>query len=293
MQLILDAARAGIEDMRNALQEKVADKLKNRGKQRMRPKMGRMDIDYHLMQEAFFKKQHKPPLTSLGDLYYEGALFSFPLNTLINADQHRAGHKPPVTSNILLCYSACLALFVLHRRQTTTDPTASSHTHQEAPSFAFGAFVCRKLAIFTLLAALSRPHCMGIVVTAAGKEYEMKASKAFPGVLSLEMKAALGMSELAPPPWLINMQRYGPPPSYPSLKIPGLNSPLPPGAEFGYHPGGWGKPPVDQDGQPLYGDVFGMHVEPDNDLDIQVCGPVCWLPSCCLIGSLRVLPHVV
>jgi len=41
-------------------------------------------------------------------------------------------------------------------------------------------------------------------------------------------------------------QRYGPPPSYPHLKIPGLNAPIPPGASFGYHPGGWGKPPVDE-----------------------------------------------
>ena len=30
-----------------------------------------------------------------------------------------------------------------------------------------------------------------------------------------------------PPPWLVAMQRYGPPPSYPSLKIPGLNAPIP------------------------------------------------------------------
>ena len=30
-----------------------------------------------------------------------------------------------------------------------------------------------------------------------------------------------------PPPWLIAMQRYGPPPSYPNLKVPGLNAPIP------------------------------------------------------------------
>jgi len=30
-----------------------------------------------------------------------------------------------------------------------------------------------------------------------------------------------------PPPWLIAMQRYGPPPSYPTLKIPGLTAPIP------------------------------------------------------------------
>lgn len=43
-----------------------------------------------------------------------------------------------------------------------------------------------------------------------------------------------------------DVQRYGPPPSYPHLKIPGLNAPIPDGASFGYHPGGWGKPPVDE-----------------------------------------------
>ena len=29
------------------------------------------------------------------------------------------------------------------------------------------------------------------------------------------------------------------------------------GCSFGYHAGGWGKPPVDEFGRPLYGDVFG------------------------------------
>ena len=36
----------------------------------------------------------------------------------------------------------------------------------------------------------------------------------------------------------------------------GLNAPIPKGASFGFHPGGWGKPPVDQFGKPLYGNVF-------------------------------------
>ena len=34
------------------------------------------------------------------------------------------------------------------------------------------------------------------------------------------------------------LQRYGPPPSYPNLKVPGLNAPIPPGAQFGYQVGG-------------------------------------------------------
>ena len=73
------------------------------------------------------------------------------------------------------------------------------------------------------------------------------------------------MSDDGPPPWLINMQRYGPPPSYPNLKIPGLSAPIPPGAAFGYHPGGWGKPPVDEYGNPIYGDVFGVYGTKEHD----------------------------
>jgi splicing factor 3B subunit 2 len=76
--------------------------------------------------------------------------------------------------------------------------------------------------------------------------------------MSEELQAALGMAPGAPPPWLVSMQRFGPPPSYPSLRIPGLNAPIPPGASFGYHPGGWGKPPVNDRGEPIYGDVFGL-----------------------------------
>ncbi|CEM37361.1 unnamed protein product [Vitrella brassicaformis CCMP3155] len=87
-----------------------------------------------------------------------------------------------------------------------------------------------------------------------GKEYEAKMKHFKPGILTDKIKAALAMPEGAPPPWLINMQRYGPPPSYPKLKIPGLNAPIPPGASYGYHPGGWGKPPVDEYGNPVYGD---------------------------------------
>jgi splicing factor 3B subunit 2 len=68
----------------------------------------------------------------------------------------------------------------------------------------------------------------------------------------------------APPPWLINMQRYGPPPSYPSLKVPGVNAPPPPGASWGFGPGQWGKPPVDEaTNRPLYGgDIFGVLHQP-------------------------------
>ncbi|XP_045820737.1 splicing factor 3B subunit 2-like [Trifolium pratense] len=157
-------AATGIEKIRQSYIEKEdSKKLKQKQRERMQPKMGKMDIDYQVLHDAFFKYQTKPKLSSLGELYHEG------------------------------------------------------------------------------------------------KEFEVKLREMKPGMLSHELKEALGMPEGSPPPWLINMQRYGPPPSYPHLKIPGLNAPIPPGASFGYHPGGWGKPPVDEFGRPLYGDVFGVH----------------------------------
>jgi splicing factor 3B subunit 2 len=89
-----------------------------------------------------------------------------------------------------------------------------------------------------------------------GKEMETQTGHVKPGwPYSKQLREALGMvSATSPPPWLVNMQRYGPPPSYPGMKIPGLNAPLPtPECQYGYHPGGWGKPPLDPYGRPLYG----------------------------------------
>lgn len=80
----------------------------------------------------------------------------------------------------------------------------------------------------------------------------------------------LGMPDGAPPPWLVSMQRYGPPQSYPALKIPGLNAPIPLGAKFGYQPGGWGKPPVDENNCPIYGgDVFGVPLPQKDELNYE------------------------
>ena len=88
-----------------------------------------------------------------------------------------------------------------------------------------------------------------------GKEFEtQKKDLKVGGALSTRLRDALGMTaENSPPPWLINMQRFGPPPSYPTLSIPGLNAALPEGCAYGYHVNGWGKPPIDAFGRPLYG----------------------------------------
>jgi len=168
----------GIAEIRGTVQDDEAkSSIRQQGRQRVAPKMGKIDIDYKTLHDAFFKYQTRPPLTPYGTLYYEG------------------------------------------------------------------------------------------------KEFEQDMSKFRPGVLSEALKAALGMGEGMPVPWLINMQRHGPPPSYPNLKIPGLNAPLPPGASFGYHPGGWGKPPVDEFNRPLYPGVFANpEAEKKDELGVVYTG---------------------
>ncbi|KAL1761329.1 hypothetical protein FB107DRAFT_255170 [Schizophyllum commune] len=156
-------ADTGIATMRDAVKEKEANmSLKAKTRERVQPKMGKIDIDYQKLHDAFFKFQTKPPVTGFGEMYYEG------------------------------------------------------------------------------------------------KEFETSLKEKRPGDLSPELVEALSIPPLAPPPWLISMQRFGPPPSYPTLRIPGLNAPIPEGAQWGFHPGGWGKPPLDEYNRPLYGDVFGV-----------------------------------
>ena len=159
--------QTGIAKIRQALIAKEAEKdIKAKQRSKMRPKTGKLDIDYQVLYKAFFKYQTKPAfLTKFGDIYYEG------------------------------------------------------------------------------------------------REAETKYVHKRPGLISPLLREALGMIEGSPVPWLVNMQRFGPPPSYPYLKIPGLNSPIPIGAEWGYHPGGWGKPPVDEYGTPIYGGMW----KPDTD----------------------------
>lgn len=143
--------------------------LKAKTRERVQPKMGKIDIDYQKLHDAFFKFQTKPIVTDFGEMYYEG------------------------------------------------------------------------------------------------KEFETSLKEKRPGDLSPELVEALSIPPLAPPPWLISMQRFGPPPSYPTLRIPGLNYPIPEGAQWGFHPGGWGKPPLDEYNRPLYGDVFGVLPKVNND----------------------------
>lgn len=40
-------------------------------REKVRPKMGKIDIDYQKLHDAFFRYQTKPRMTGHGDLYYE------------------------------------------------------------------------------------------------------------------------------------------------------------------------------------------------------------------------------
>lgn len=41
-------------------------------KERMRPKFGKIDIDYEILHDAFFKHQSKPQFSAHGEIYHEG-----------------------------------------------------------------------------------------------------------------------------------------------------------------------------------------------------------------------------
>ena len=56
---------------------------------------------------------------------------------------------------------------------------------------------------------------------------EISQAKYKPGRVSSESSEALGISENQAPHWIVNMQRHGPPPAYPNLKIPAVNIPIP------------------------------------------------------------------
>eukprot|EP00948_MAST-09A_sp_MAST-9A-sp1_P002657 g2657.t1 len=177
-------ANTGIGNLRdNELEIENQRSLAQTQREKMRPKMGRVAIDYQKLHDAFFKYQTKPdPLISYGDLYYEGKEYEMANST----------------------------------KRLSSKPGKLSRELQKA---------------------------LGMIVTLVDTEGNQVRSK----------------QNLIPPPWLHAMQRYGPPPSYPGLKIPGLNAPIPKGTFYGMNKGCWGRPPVDEQGVPLYGDCFGTH----------------------------------
>ena len=119
----------GIAKLRDPMTERSSLKMiRQKLKERMNPRLGKIDIDYEVLHDAFFKYQTKPHMTVFGDIYYDG------------------------------------------------------------------------------------------------KEEDQRIKAYKPGHLSQELRLALGISSTAAPPWLMNMQKFGLPPSYPNLTIPGLST---------------------------------------------------------------------
>jgi splicing factor 3B subunit 2 len=55
--------------MRDAVKEKEANmSLKAKTRERVQPKMGKVDIDYQKLHDAFFKFQTKPSVTGFGEM---------------------------------------------------------------------------------------------------------------------------------------------------------------------------------------------------------------------------------
>ena len=62
-------ADTGIATMRDAIKEKEANmSLKAKTRERVQPKMGKVDIDYQKLHDAFFKFMTKPNVTGFGEL---------------------------------------------------------------------------------------------------------------------------------------------------------------------------------------------------------------------------------
>ena len=62
-------ADTGIATQRDAVKEKEANmSLKAKTRERVQPKMGKIDIDYQKLHDAFFKFQTKLPVTTYGEM---------------------------------------------------------------------------------------------------------------------------------------------------------------------------------------------------------------------------------
>jgi splicing factor 3B subunit 2 len=68
-QLPAYIADTGIATQRDAVKEKEANmSLKAKTRERVQPKMGKIDIDYQKLHDAFFKFQTKPVVSGFGEM---------------------------------------------------------------------------------------------------------------------------------------------------------------------------------------------------------------------------------
>jgi hypothetical protein len=55
--------------------------LKQKARERMQPKLGKIDIDYQVLHDAFFRYQTKPDMSGHGQQYYEGKEMELKVST--------------------------------------------------------------------------------------------------------------------------------------------------------------------------------------------------------------------
>jgi len=61
-------ADTGIGEQRDAVKAKEADQsLRQKTRERVQPKMGKIDIDYQKLHDAFFRFQSKPSMSKFGE----------------------------------------------------------------------------------------------------------------------------------------------------------------------------------------------------------------------------------
>jgi hypothetical protein len=61
-------ADTGIGEQRDAVKSKEADQtLRQKTRERVQPKMGKIDIDYQKLHDAFFRFQGKPSMSKFGE----------------------------------------------------------------------------------------------------------------------------------------------------------------------------------------------------------------------------------
>ncbi|ANZ76076.1 BA75_02723T0 [Komagataella pastoris] len=142
----------GIMEMRDVSQEDEST-LKQRTRDKVQPKMGKLDIDFQRLHDAFTKFQTKPPMLAFGDVYYEG---------------------------------------------------------RGSETFELENFV--------------------------------------PGKVSSRLRTALGIANHEKPPWVVQMAKLGPPPSYPNMETDGV----------------FKEPIIKNIGAPIERDLWGS-IHPDSE----------------------------
>jgi len=229
-------AATGITQIRDKQLQLGADaKAKAKARGRTRPKRGSLGIDYQVLHDAFFRHQTKPKnMTTFGDCYYEGKEF----------EQKFLKFKPGVITDHLK-----KALNMQCRYRVVAQQGVPVQTLNEDGEWRDVTHLS-----YNTLVDWEDDNKDGdrIKISHPAKGWILKKHKQTGQPLLQRLNVD------SPPPWLISMQRFGPPPAYPEVQIPGLNAPIPPWCKYGFADGQWGKPPVDRTGRPLYGDPFGI-----------------------------------